>query len=73
MKALLALTALVALTGAGCGGGSAEQAASPDVMVTTEAAGKPAPPVAGVTLDGERLALADFRCQPVFVNVWASW
>ena len=73
MKAFLALVALVALVGAGCGSGPAEDSPSPDVTVTTESAGAPAPPVEGVTLEGERLALDDFRGRPVFVNVWASW
>ena len=30
-------------------------------------------PVAGTTLDGEQVSLADFRGTPVFVNVWSSW
>jgi hypothetical protein len=38
-----------------------------------EGARPPAPPVAGVTLDGEQLSLASFRGRAVFVNVWASW
>jgi hypothetical protein len=31
------------------------------------------PPIAGVTLDGKRLALADLRGKPVLINVWSSW
>ena len=31
------------------------------------------PQIAGVTLDGKRLALADLRGKPVVVNVWSSW
>jgi hypothetical protein len=31
------------------------------------------PPIAGVTLDGKRLALADLRGKPVVINVWSSW
>ena len=34
---------------------------------------KKAPPIAGVTLDGKRLALADLRGKPVVINVWSSW
>ena len=34
---------------------------------------RPAPPIAGVTLDGKRLALADLRGKPVVINVWSSW
>lgn len=35
--------------------------------------GEPAPPLAGTTLDGGHLDLADFRGRPVVVNFWASW
>jgi hypothetical protein len=30
-------------------------------------------PIAGTTLDGKRLALADLRGKPVVINVWSSW
>jgi len=46
------------------------------VAVAPAAAGGAAaakPPVAGVTLDGKRLALADLRGKPVLINVWSSW
>jgi hypothetical protein len=49
------------------------------MTTTTETAppesegGRAAPAIAGTTLDGERLALADFRGRPVLVNVWSSW
>ena len=33
----------------------------------------PAPPIEGVTIDGDHVSLADFRGRAVFVNVWASW
>jgi hypothetical protein len=33
----------------------------------------PAPPISGLTIDGDRVSLADFRGRAVFVNVWASW
>jgi thiol-disulfide isomerase/thioredoxin len=33
----------------------------------------PAPAIAGETLDGDRLDLADLRGQVVVVNVWGSW
>lgn len=34
---------------------------------------RPAPPLAGPTLDGGSFDLADHRGQVVIVNVWASW
>lgn len=34
---------------------------------------KPAPPLAGPTLDGGRFDLADHRGRVVVINVWASW
>ena len=37
------------------------------------AATRPAPPIAGTTLDGKRLALGDLRGKPVVINVWSSW
>ena len=33
----------------------------------------PAPAIEGVSLEGERISLADFRGKEVFVNVWSSW
>jgi cytochrome oxidase Cu insertion factor (SCO1/SenC/PrrC family) len=76
MRALAFLLALCALVAAGCGGGSAMEEAMPPAETTppAEAATRPpAPPVEGVTLDGDRVSLADFRGKPVFVNVWSSW
>ena len=32
-----------------------------------------APRTVGLTLEGERLSLAQLRGKPVFVNVWSSW
>lgn len=34
---------------------------------------RPAPPIEGEGLDGERLALADYRGKVVVLNLWASW
>jgi hypothetical protein len=38
-----------------------------------EAKRRPAPPIAGITLDGKQLSLAKLRGKPVFINVWSSW
>lgn len=62
LASLAALTLLAA-----CG---SEEAAGPG---TTEASRTETSPVAGTTLDGEPVSLADFRGRPVFVNVWSSW
>jgi cytochrome oxidase Cu insertion factor (SCO1/SenC/PrrC family) len=65
VRRVVLLGAVVVL--AACGG--ADEAESP--LPTTSAPAAPA--VAGQTLDGERLALSDFRGKPVVVNVWSSW
>jgi hypothetical protein len=73
------LLALVALVAAGCGGGTATEEAAPPVetappSATVTATERPeAPPIEGVTLEGDRISLADFRGKAVFVNVWSSW
>jgi peroxiredoxin len=33
----------------------------------------PAPAIEGTTVDGEPLALTDYRGKAVLVNVWSSW
>ena len=43
------------------------------VAATAANPGTAKPPIAGVTLDGKRLALADLRGKPVLINVWSSW
>lgn len=73
MRGFLVLAALVALVGAGCGSSSTEESTTPDVTFTVEAAGEPAPAIEGMTVDGDRVALSDYRGRAVFVNVWASW
>jgi cytochrome oxidase Cu insertion factor (SCO1/SenC/PrrC family) len=76
MRVVGLLLALCALVAAGCGGGSPMEEATPpaDTMPPAEAAKRPpAPPIEGVSLDGERISLADLRGKPVFVNVWSSW
>ena len=41
--------------------------------LAASAADAPRQPIAGVTLDGKRLSLADLRGKPVVINVWSSW
>jgi hypothetical protein len=80
MRLLVFLLALGVLL-AGCGGGGTAMEEAPrteEATPTEEARGSgttrtAAPAVEGRTLDGERLALADFSGRPVFVNVWSSW
>jgi hypothetical protein len=40
---------------------------------TPDAKRRPAPPIAGLTLDGKQLSLTKLRGKPVFINVWSSW
>ena len=71
------LVALTALSGCAASGaqtaGQGFVAGSGTVTVLPVAERAPAPSVSGPTLDGERLALADFAGQVVVVNVWGSW
>ena len=73
--------ALVALFAVACGGERSTQEQMPTQPEPPAEQGpspgdpsRPkAPPVAGTTLDGDELSLADFRGRPVLVNVWSSW
>jgi hypothetical protein len=80
VRALGYLLALGALAAAGCGGGATMEEAAPTATTAAtlppppaNASRPPAPAIEGESLDGERISLADFRGQPVFVNVWSSW
>ena len=61
------------LAAAACGGSGKESASSPPPPAATTAERVAAPAIAGTTLDGEPVDLADLRGRPVFVNVWSSW
>jgi hypothetical protein len=37
------------------------------------AVGDPVPDLVGTSLDGEQIALSDFRGKKVIVNLWSSW
>ena len=85
VRRLLLSLALCGLVAAGCGGGGeTEQAGQlppePTPVETERTAppddggGRPAaPPIAGTSLDGREVSLADFAGRPVLVNVWSSW
>ena len=77
MRALGLLLALGALVAAGCGSGGGSEEASPasggPTTTVTATKREPAPPIAGTSLDGEHISLADYRGRAVFVNVWSSW
>lgn len=67
----MALSALLAISlMTGCG---RDTPAIPGVDAVSVEDREPMPPVAGVTLDGAELDLADFRGSVVVVNNWASW
>ncbi len=77
MRWLLTVVALLVTTaGVGCGGERTDDAAAP--RETTEppaqsSSRQAAPPLSGVTLDGDAIAIGDFRGRPVLINVWSSW
>jgi cytochrome oxidase Cu insertion factor (SCO1/SenC/PrrC family) len=82
VRGLAVIVALFAVLAAGCGSGSGEEAGPTTSTPTTstetappeESPGRPpAPEIAGTTLDGEELSLADFRGRAVLVNVWSAW
>ncbi len=76
---LLALCLVLACAGlAACADGSASatSAGSPGASVVTIGSpliGKPAPALAGTTLDGAPFDLAAQKGSPILVNFWASW
>jgi hypothetical protein len=77
MRAIVLVLAVSGvLAGVGCGGES-ERGTSDSTVApgSREAAEKrqQAPPIAGTTLDGDRISLASFAGRPVQINVWSSW
>jgi cytochrome c biogenesis protein CcmG/thiol:disulfide interchange protein DsbE len=74
---LLALVLVLAGAGlAACAAPGTSPAGSPGagaITVGSPLIGKPAPPLAGTTLDGSSFDLAAHKGSPVLVNFWASW
>jgi hypothetical protein len=75
----IAVVALLLVLAAGCGS-SDGQVAQPQQTSTTEAEPSvpapvrdAAPTLAGESLEGEPVAIADFRGRPLLINVWSSW
>ena len=72
--ALLALLAMAAV--AGCGS-ETDEAVAPSATLTESTppatTRETAPPLSGVTLDGDTVTLGDLRGRPVLINVWSSW
>ena len=79
MRAFVVALLLGTLVASGCGGGENEASTPPTETTVTAApdppdgSRPPAPTIAGTSLDGEPVSLADFAGRPVFVNVWSSW
>jgi len=84
-SALVRLVVLVLAAGlcafviVGCGGGGGDGNAAPNPTTataeptSTTPVREKAPAITGTSLDGEPISLADYRGQPVLVNVWSSW
>jgi hypothetical protein len=75
----IAAIGLLALAiAAGCGSSDEQAALPPPTTTATEppasaSTRKAAPPLSGETLDGEAIALGEFRGRPLMINVWSSW
>lgn len=78
--ARLAVVAVASIVLAGCATGGVaitpSATGSPGasvIQIGSPLIGKPAPALAGTTLDGAPFDLASLRGSPVLVNFWASW
>ena len=70
----LAVVAVASSMLAGCAtGGVAITPGASVIQIGSPLIGKPAPSLAGTTLDGAPFDLASLRGSPVLVNFWASW
>jgi hypothetical protein len=76
VRTIAAVAALLSIAlVAGCGGERESEALPTETAASppAQSSGPPAPTIEGETIDGERIALEDFRGKPVLVNVWSSW
>jgi cytochrome c biogenesis protein CcmG/thiol:disulfide interchange protein DsbE len=78
--ARLAVVAVASIVLAGCATGGVaitpSATGSPGasvIQIGSPLIGKPAPALAGTTLDGAPFDLASLRGSPVLINFWASW
>ena len=78
--ARLAVVAVASIVLAGCATGGVaitpSATGSPGasvIQIGSPLIGKPAPALAGMTLDGAPFDLASLRGSPVLLNFWASW
>ncbi len=71
---LLSLCLVLAGNLVACGGASPSVSPGGSVVtIGSPLVGKPAPALAGTTLDGAAFDLASQKGSPVLVNFWASW
>jgi hypothetical protein len=73
----IAVGLLVLAVAAGCG--SSDEQTAPQQPTTVEesppgdSTRELAPLLSGESLDGEAIAIGDFRGRPLLINVWSSW
>ena len=70
---LVALALVAGVVAACATGGVATSPGASVIQIGSPLIGKPAPALAGTTLDGAPFDLASLRGSPVLVNFWASW
>ena len=76
MLAGIALALVVTAVGLACGGAADEAAAPPETPTQPSPVGsgrEAAPPLEGISLEGEPIAVGDLRGRLVLMNVWSSW